>query len=66
MKEAKIKPLVSIDRNELKRLCTQVPETLATENLIEKQQKVFGPADLWQIRRTGRYRVQRRANNQVY
>jgi hypothetical protein len=56
-------PLVNIEKQALKKLCKEVKECLATEvtgNNIPKQQ--FGVADLWNIHRTIRYRVQRRSD----
>lgn len=43
----------------LERLTTQVKETLVPANLLNEH-KTFGAADLWNIQRQTKYRVQRR------
>jgi len=58
MKTTNAQPLVKMDREELQALCTEVKETLATDQKMLKQ--TFGVADLWKIHRNTRYRVQRR------
>lgn len=56
-------PLVTIEKQALEKLCKEVKECLATEitgNNTTRQQ--FSVADLWNIHRTMRYRVQRRSD----
>jgi hypothetical protein len=61
MKMNNAQTFVKMEKEELKQLCTEVKESLATETdikTITKQQ--FSVADLWKIQKNTRYRVQRR------
>ncbi len=55
--------IVRMKRVQLEQLTTEVKETLATEfvALDKKGQKTFTAADLWNIHKQRRYRVQRRS-----
>jgi hypothetical protein len=54
-------PIVKMKKEQLQQLCTEVKETLATESHMKTMAKhTFSVADLWNIHRTTRYRVQRR------
>jgi uncharacterized protein YeaC (DUF1315 family) len=47
---------VQMEPNILKRLVTEVPETVATDVQLTKQKKnSFGVVSLWNIRRNSRY-----------
>jgi hypothetical protein len=52
--------LINLDKAHLQQLCTEVKESVATEADLKNIKHRFGVADLWNIHRTTRYRVQRR------
>jgi hypothetical protein len=61
MKMNQANSFVQMKKEDLQQLCTEVKETLATENHISNITKhTFSVADLWKIQRHTRYRVQRR------
>ena len=43
--------VINMGAEELKNLTSEVKETVASSNFISKQDKSFGVADLWNIRR---------------
>ncbi|MCE3282823.1 MAG: hypothetical protein K0Q66_1560 [Chitinophagaceae bacterium] len=54
-------PIVKMEKDELQELCREVRESLATGvELKDGSRQRFGIADLWNIRRSTRYRAQRR------
>lgn len=55
--------LVRIEKEELQQLCREVKESIATEDEFKNSKQVFGLADLWNIQRSTRYRIQRRTLN---
>lgn len=56
--------IVQLSKQELSALCSQVPETVATDIPAEnRHNRQFGSADLWQIRNRGRGRTTRRDLN---
>jgi hypothetical protein len=63
MKTNNNKQLVQVEKEELQELCKQVNETVASEAEIKNIRQQFGIADLWNIQRSTRYRVQRRILN---
>ncbi len=63
MKTNNNKQLVQVEKEELQELCKQVNETVASEAEIKNIRQQFGIADLWNIQRATRYRVQRRILN---
>jgi hypothetical protein len=60
MKTNTHQPIQKMAREELQQLCIEVKETLATGADLKNLKHHFGVADLWNIQRTTRYRVQRR------
>ena len=56
-------PMLKMEEGHLQQLCTEVKETIATDADLKNMKHRFGVADLWNIRRTTRYRVQRRHMN---
>jgi hypothetical protein len=61
MKANSMQSVIKMDKEDLKKLTTEVKETLATEiKCNEERQPVFGVADLWNIQRSVRARIQRR------
>ncbi len=63
MKTNNNKQLVQVEKEELQELCKQVNETVASEAEIKNIRQQFGIADLWNIQRSTRYRIQRRILN---
>jgi hypothetical protein len=53
-------PIIEIENEQLQQLCSQVQETIAADANIKNIKHHFGVADLWNIQRVTRYRVQRR------
>jgi hypothetical protein len=53
-------PLIQLDKAHLQQLCSEVKESVATDTDLKNVKHRFGVADLWNIHRTTRYRVQRR------
>jgi hypothetical protein len=54
-------PIVKMEKEALQQLCREVKESLATDlELKEGSRQRFGIADLWNIQRSTRYRIQRR------
>ena len=61
MKTNSTQSVIKMDKEDLKKLTTEVKETLATDvECNEERQPVFGVADLWNIQRSTRFRIQRR------
>jgi len=54
-------PIVKMEKAQLQQLCTEVKESVATGIDIKNMKHHFGVADLWNIQKTTRYRVQRRS-----
>lgn len=56
MKSDLVHSRVQMEPGILKRLVTEVPETVATDVQLSKEKKsAFGVVSLWNIRRNGRY-----------
>ena len=53
-------PIVTIEKEQLQQLCTEVKESVPGAAEMKNMKHQFGVADLWNIRRSTRYRVQRR------
>lgn len=62
MKAGIHQPIIQLSQPELDELCRLVPETVAVAPIKLKQKRRFGVADLWNIHRNSRSRVQRRLN----
>lgn len=54
-------PIAKMEKEELQQLCTEVQETLAAGADLKNMKHQFGVADLWNIQKITRYRVQRRS-----
>ena len=56
--------MFTIEQEQLQQLLTEVKETLATEIEMKNNtnRKEFSAADLWNIQRNTRYRIQRRSS----
>jgi hypothetical protein len=63
MKTNNNNPLIQMEKEELQELCKQVKESVASDAEIKNIRQQFGLADLWNIQRSTRYRVQRRILN---
>lgn len=59
MKKQSFTLFTSVSKNELANLTKEVKETIAF-GLVEPRTKVFTAADLWNIRRQAKSRIQRR------
>lgn len=53
-------PIVEMEKEQLQQLCTEVKESIATDADLRNIKHQFGVADLWNIQKITRYRVQRR------
>lgn len=58
MKTQNTNLLVSLTKNELSKLTTEVKETMAKD--VATHKPIFSAADLWNIQKTNRPRIQRR------
>jgi hypothetical protein len=52
--------IVKMEKEELQQLCNEVKESIATEADLKNMKHHFGVADLWNIQKLTRHRVQRR------
>ncbi len=52
-------PIVAMEKEQLQQLCKEVRESIAREADLKDKQS-FGVADLWNIQKITRYRIQRR------